>query len=131
MELFDQRGHLSWRSPREFSPRFACDSILSSFLNSSGHTFNLRRGDKSNLAYLACTSPSWLLVPSMSGPSTLIILRIGCLGSSASIRISRRCLKRWCLLSHLWIHSSGFKPFLIGHKRAPRLCQILNGQSLL
>ena len=34
MELFDQRGHLSWHSPREFSLVFACDFVLSSFLNS-------------------------------------------------------------------------------------------------
>ena len=66
IELIDQAWHLSWRSPREFSPEFACDSILSSFLNTLGHTFDLCRGDKSSLAYLTCTSPSWLPVPSLS-----------------------------------------------------------------
>ena len=34
VKLFDQAGHLSWRSPREFSPGFACDFVLASFLNS-------------------------------------------------------------------------------------------------
>ena len=68
MELFDQRGHLSWHSPHEFSLGFACDSVLFSFLNSPGHTFDLCWGDESSLAYLACTSPSWLLVPLTSGP---------------------------------------------------------------
>ena len=57
VELFDQTEHLSWRSPQDFSPRFACDSVLASFLNSPGHTFDLRRGDKGSLTYLACTSP--------------------------------------------------------------------------
>ena len=42
--------------------------MLASFLNSSRHAFDLRQGDEGNLAYLACTSPSWLLVPSLSGP---------------------------------------------------------------
>ncbi|KAL0012618.1 hypothetical protein SO802_007726 [Lithocarpus litseifolius] len=68
IELFDQAEHLSWHSPREFSSGFACDSVLSSFLNSLGYTFDLRQGDESSLAYLACTSPSWLPIPSMSGP---------------------------------------------------------------
>ena len=68
MELFNQRVHLSWRSPREFSLGFACDFVLSSFLNSPGHTFDLRRGGESSLAYLGCTNPSWLPVPSTSGP---------------------------------------------------------------
>ena len=68
VELFDQTGHLHWRSPREFGPRFACDSMLSFFLTSLGYTFNLRRGDEGSLAYLACISPSWLPVPSSSGP---------------------------------------------------------------
>ena len=68
VELFDQAGHLHWRSPREFGPRFACDSVLSFFLTSPGYTFNLRRGDEGSLAYLACISPSWLPVPSSSGP---------------------------------------------------------------
>lgn len=68
VELFDQRGHLNWRSPQEFSFGFACDSILSSFLNSPGHTFDLRQGDESSLAFLACISPSWLLIPSTIGP---------------------------------------------------------------
>lgn len=80
MKLFDKRGHLSWHSPLEFSPRFACDSILSSFLNSPGHTFDLRRGYEGNLAYLTCTNLSWLPVPSSSGPkythySTYQVLR--------------------------------------------------------
>ena len=68
VELFDQAGHLSWRSPQEFSLGFACDSVLASFLNSLGNTFDLRCGDEGSLAYLACISPSWLLVPSSSGP---------------------------------------------------------------
>ena len=42
VELFDQAGHLSWHFSLEFSPGFACDSVLSSFLNSPGHTFDLR-----------------------------------------------------------------------------------------
>ena len=42
--------------------------MLSSFLSSTGNTFDLRRGDEGSLAYLACTSPSWLPVPSLSGP---------------------------------------------------------------
>ena len=58
VELFNQAGHLSQHFPWEFSPGFACDSILSSFLNSLGHTFDLRRGDKGSLMYLACTIPS-------------------------------------------------------------------------
>ena len=68
VELFDQVGHLNWRSPREFSPRFACNSVLASFLNSPGNTFDLRPSDEGSLAYLACVSPSWLPVPSSSGP---------------------------------------------------------------
>ena len=56
------------RSPREFGPGFACDSILSSFLTSLGNIFYLRRGDEGSLAYLACVSPSWLPVPFSSGP---------------------------------------------------------------
>ena len=59
---------MSWRSPREFSLGFSCDFVLSSFLNSPGHTFDLRRGGESSLAYLGCTNPSWLPVPSTSGP---------------------------------------------------------------
>ena len=66
--LFNQAGHLSWRSPRDFSPEFACDSMLASFLSSPGNTFDLHRGDEGNLAHLACISPSWLPVPSSSGP---------------------------------------------------------------
>ena len=66
VELFDQVGHLSWRSPWEFSPGFACDSVLAYFLNSTGNTFDLGPGDEGNLAYLAYISPSWLLVPSSS-----------------------------------------------------------------
>ena len=42
VELFDQAGHLSWHFFLEFSPGFACDSVLASFLNSPGHTFDLR-----------------------------------------------------------------------------------------
>ena len=68
VELFDQAGHLSWHSPREFSPRFSCDSVLASFLSSPGNTFDLRGGDEGSLAYLACITPSWLPVPSSSGP---------------------------------------------------------------
>ena len=68
VELFDQVGHLHWQSPREFGLGFACDSILSSFLTSTGNTFDLRRGDEGILAYLACISPSWLPVPSSSNP---------------------------------------------------------------
>jgi len=68
VELFDQAGHLSWCSLWEFSPRFACDFVLAFFLNSPGHTFDLHWGDQGSFAYLACTSPSWLLVPSLSGP---------------------------------------------------------------
>ena len=68
MELFDQAGNLHWRSPREFGPSFACDSVLSSFLSSIGNTFDLRHGDEGSLAYLACISPFWLHVPSLSGP---------------------------------------------------------------
>ena len=37
-------------------------------LNSPRHTFDLHQGNEGNLAYLACTSPSWLLVPLSSGP---------------------------------------------------------------
>ena len=69
VEFFDQAGHLHWRSPREFGPGFFfCDSVLSPFLTSTGNTFDLRRGDEGNLAYLACISPCWLPVPSSSGP---------------------------------------------------------------
>ena len=67
VELFDQAGHLHWHSPREFGPDFACDSVLSYFLTSPGNTFNLCHGDEDSLAYLACVSPFWLLVPSSSG----------------------------------------------------------------
>ena len=68
VELFDQAGYLSWRSPPEFNLGFACDSILASFLKSPGNTFDLRPSDEGNLAYLACISPSWLLVPSSNCP---------------------------------------------------------------
>ena len=68
IELFDQAGHLHWRSPREFSPGFACDSVLSSFLTSTRNTFDLRHGDEGSLACVACICPSWLPVPSSSGP---------------------------------------------------------------
>ena len=68
VELFDQAEHLSWHSPREFSPRFACDSVLASFLNSPRNTFDLHHGDEGSLAYLVCISLSWLPVPSSSGP---------------------------------------------------------------
>ena len=40
VELFDQAGNLRWRSPREFGPSFACDSVLSSFLTSTSNTFD-------------------------------------------------------------------------------------------
>ena len=68
VELFDQAGHLHWRFPWEFDLGFAWDSILPSFLTSTGNTFDLRRGDEGSLAYLACISPFWLPVPSSSGP---------------------------------------------------------------
>jgi len=58
VELFNQVRHLRWRSPWEFSPRFACESVLASFLTSSGSTFDLHHGDEGSLAYLACVSPS-------------------------------------------------------------------------
>ena len=67
VELFDQAGNLCWRSPCEFGLGFACNSVLSYFLSSTGNTFDLRRGDEGSLAYLACISPSWLPVPSLSG----------------------------------------------------------------
>ena len=68
VELFDQAGNLHKSSPREFGPSFACDSVLSCFLASIRNTFDLHRGDEGSLAYLACISPSWLPVPSSSGP---------------------------------------------------------------
>ena len=68
VKLFDQAGNLHWRFPHEFGPSFACNSVLSSFLTSTGNTFDLCHGDEGSLAYLACISPSWLLVPSSSGP---------------------------------------------------------------
>ena len=68
VEFFDQARHLSWRFPQEFSPGFACDSVLASFLSSPGNIFDLRGGDEGSLVYLACISPSWILVPSSSGP---------------------------------------------------------------
>ena len=68
VELFDQASHLRWRSPREFGLGFVCDSVLSPFLTSTRNTFDLRRGDEGSLAYLACISPSWLPIPSSSGP---------------------------------------------------------------
>ena len=52
VELFDQAGNLHWRSPREFGPGFACDSVLSSFLSSTGNTFDLHRGDEGSLGPL-------------------------------------------------------------------------------
>ena len=54
VERFDQVGHLRWRSPQEFSPGFACDSVLASFLTFSGSTFDLRHGDEGSLASLSC-----------------------------------------------------------------------------
>ena len=42
--------------------------MLSSFLTSTRNTFDLRHGDEGGLAYLTCISPSWLSVPSSSGP---------------------------------------------------------------
>ena len=68
VELFDQAGHLHWISLREFGLGFVCDFVLSSFLTFTGNTFDLHRGDEGSLAYLACISPSWLLVSSSSGP---------------------------------------------------------------
>ena len=68
VELFNQAGHLSWHSPREFNPKFACDSVLAFFLNFLGNTFDLRHRDEGSLAYLACINPSWLPMPSSSGP---------------------------------------------------------------
>jgi len=38
------------------------------FFNSPGNTFDLHNGDEGSLAYLACISPSWVPVPSSSGP---------------------------------------------------------------
>ena len=67
-ELFDQVGHLRWYSPLEFGLRFACDSVLASFLNFPGNAFDLCPGDEGSLAYLACVSPFWLPFPSSSGP---------------------------------------------------------------
>ena len=68
VELFDQAGHLHWISLREFGLGFVCDFVLSSFLTFTGNTFDLRRGDEGSLVNLACISPSWLPVPSLSGP---------------------------------------------------------------
>ena len=68
VELFDQAGHLHWRSPQEFGLGFVYDSVLSPFLTSTGNTFDLRRNDEGSLAYLACISPSWLPMPSSSSP---------------------------------------------------------------
>ncbi|KAK9997790.1 hypothetical protein SO802_017393 [Lithocarpus litseifolius] len=68
VKLFDQVGHLNWRSPREFSPKFACDFVLAFFLNTPRNTFDLRRGDEASLACFACISPSWLPMPSFSCP---------------------------------------------------------------
>ena len=68
VELFDQAGHLSWRSPQEFNPEFACDFVLASFPNSPRNTFNLCSGDEGSLAYLVCVNPLWLPVPYSSGP---------------------------------------------------------------
>ena len=68
VKLFDQIGHLHWCSPREFGLGFVCDFVLSPFLTSTGNTFDLRCGDEGSFAYLACISPSWLPVPSSSGP---------------------------------------------------------------
>jgi len=68
IELFDQRGHLSWRSPHEFRARFAYDSSLLSLLNSPSHIFDLWLGDENSMVYLACISPLWILVPSFRGP---------------------------------------------------------------
>ena len=42
--------------------------MLASFLTSLGNTFDLRHGDESSLAYLACISSSQLPVPSSTGP---------------------------------------------------------------
>ena len=68
VELFDQAGHLHWRSRQEFGLGFVCDSILSLFLTFPGNTFDQHRGDKGCLAYLAFISSSWLPVSSSSGP---------------------------------------------------------------
>ena len=54
--------------PGSLAPVFFCDSVLSPFLTSTRNTFDLRRGDEGSLAYLACISPSWLPIPSSSGP---------------------------------------------------------------
>ena len=91
VELFDQAGNLHWRSPREFGPGFACDSVLSSFLSSTGNMFDLRHGDEGSLAYLACISPSWLPVPFLNGQNIPIIQHTGC---SVSLVLTKTFLHR-------------------------------------
>ena len=93
VELFDQVGHFSWRSSREFSPGFPCDSVLASFLNSPGNIFDLRCRDEGSLLYLACINPSWLPVPSLSGPRYTHYSAHRVLGNLALIRTSHQCLK--------------------------------------
>ena len=67
VEFFDQAGHLRWHSPLEFGLGCACDSVLASFLTSPRNVFDFHQGDEGSLSYLACVSPSWLLVPSPNG----------------------------------------------------------------
>ena len=80
VERFDQVGHLRWHSPREFSPGFACDSVLASFLTFSGSTFDLRHGDEGSLAYLSC--------PLQVASDTHTTQHTGYSGNSALIKIS-------------------------------------------
>lgn len=68
IELFDQKGHLSWCSPREYGAKFACDSASSSILNSPGYKSDLRLADENNMVYHACISPLWILVHSYRRP---------------------------------------------------------------
>ena len=70
VELFDQAGHLSWHSPLEFSLGFACESVLASFLNSPGNTFDLCHGDNGSLAYLAVLVSHGFLCPPQVAPGT-------------------------------------------------------------
>ena len=92
VELFDQAEHLSWHSPQEFSPRFACDSVLASFLNSLGNTFDLHHGD--------AVWPTWLVLvphgfqyPPQVVPSTPTTQHTRYFSTLALIRTSHQCLR--------------------------------------